>query len=173
MPGEIASAATSAFACQRRWLRYKLDVPVRAIIQRLDNQVGGYSAVTKSVQACFTGPAMWGQNVYFGGKYDVLKMFTLDPNTGLLSSTPTSQGTLVYGYPGADPVVSSNGASNGIVWTIDTKTNALIVIDATNLANTLYTGALSAPAIRWTVPTVVNGHVYVGEQGKVFGFQLK
>ena len=151
----------------------QLGVASDNIIQRLDNQVGGYSAVTKSVQACFTGPAMWGQNVYFGGKYDVLKMFTLDPNTGLLSSTPASQGTLVYGYPGADPVVSSNGASNGIVWTIDTKTNALIVIDATNLANTLYTGALSAPAIRWTVPTVVNGHVYVGEQGKVFGFQLK
>jgi hypothetical protein len=143
------------------------------IIQRLDNQVGAYAASTKSVQACFTGPAMWGQNVYFGGKYDVLKMFTLDPNTGLLSSTPVSQGTLAYGYPGADPVVSSNGAANGIVWTIDTKTNALIASDATNLANTLFSGLLSAPAIRWTVPTVVNGHVYVGEQGKVFGFQLK
>jgi len=143
------------------------------IIQRLDSQVGAYAASTNSVQACFTGPAMWGQNVYFGGKYDVLKMFTLDPNTGLLSAAPASQGTLAYGYPGADPVVSSNGAANGIVWTIDTKTNALIANDATNLATTLFTGTLSAPAIRWTVPTVVNGHVYVGEQGKVFGFGLK
>ncbi len=143
------------------------------IIQRLDNQVGAYAASTKSVQACFTGPAMWGQNVYFGGKYDVLKMFTLDPNTGLLSATPVSQGTLAYGYPGADPVVSSNGDSNGIVWTIDTKTNALIASDAANLANTLFSGALPMPAIRWTVPTVVNGHVYVGAQGKVSGFQLK
>jgi hypothetical protein len=143
------------------------------IIQRLDNQVGAYAASTKSVQACFTGPAMWGQNVYFGGKYDVMKMFTLDSNTGLLSSAPVSQGTLAYGYPGADPVVSANGASNGIVWTIDTKTDALIASDATNLANTLFTGTLAAPAIRWTVPTVINGHVYVGEQGKVFGFQLK
>jgi Abnormal spindle-like microcephaly-assoc'd, ASPM-SPD-2-Hydin/PQQ-like domain len=143
------------------------------IIQPLDNQLGTYSNATHSVQACFTGPAMWGQNVYFGGKYDVLKMFTLDPNTGLLSSAPVSQGTLTFGYPGADPVVSANGATNGIVWSIDTKTNSLIANDATNLANTLFTGALSAPAIRWTVPTVVNGHVYVGEQGKVFGFGLK
>ena len=143
------------------------------IIQRLDNQLGTYATTTKSVQACFTGPAMWGQNVYFGGKYDVMKMFTLDPNTGLLSSAPVSQGTLVYGYPGADPVVSANGATNGIVWAIDTKTNALIANDATNLANTLFTGPLSVPPIRWTTPTVINGHVYVGEQGKVFGFQLK
>ncbi len=143
------------------------------IIQRLDNQLGMYSAATKSVQACFTAPAMWGQNVYFGGKYDVLKMFTLDPNSGQLSSAPVSQGTQVFGYPGADPVVSADGAINGIVWSIDTKTNSLIANDATNLASTLFTGALSASAIRWTVPTVVNGHVYVGEQGKVFGFGLK
>lgn len=143
------------------------------VIQRLDNQVGGFSTATNSVQACFTSPAMWGQNIYFGGKYDVLKMFTLDPNTGLLSSTPVSQGSLVYGYPGGDPVVSANGSSNGIVWTVDTKTNSLIASDASNVANTLFTGALSAPAIRWTVPTPVNGHVYVGEQGKVFGFALK
>jgi hypothetical protein len=143
------------------------------IIQELDNQLGVYSAATKSVQACFTGPAMWGQNVYFGGKYDVLKMFTLDPNTGQLSPAPVSQGTLAFGYPGGNPVVSADGATNGIVWSIDTKTNSLIANDATNLANTLFTGALSAPAIRWTVPTVVNGHAYVGEQGKVFGFGLK
>lgn len=143
------------------------------VLQRLDNQVGAFAASTNSVQACFTGPAMWGQNVYFGGKYDVLKMFTLDPNTGLLSSTPVSQGTLAYGYPGADPVVSANGSTNGIVWSIDTKTDALIANDATNLGTTLYSGSLTAPAIRWTVPTVINGHVYVGEQGKVFGFALK
>jgi outer membrane protein assembly factor BamB len=143
------------------------------IIQRLDNQVGAFAASTNSVQACFTGPAMWGQNVYFGGKYDVLKMFKLDPNTGLLSSAPVSQGTLAFGYPGADPVVSSSGATNGIVWAIDTKTDALIATDATNLANILFSGSLSAPPIRWTVPTVINGHVYVAEQGKVFGFGLK
>ena len=143
------------------------------IIQRLDNQVGAYATTTKSVQACFTSPAMWGQNVYFGGKYDVLKMFTLDPNTGLLSTTPVSQGTLAYGYPGGNPVISANGTANGIVWTIDSKTNALIASDATNLANTLFSGTLSVPVIRWTVPTVVNGHVYVGGQGMVFGFGLK
>ena len=144
------------------------------VIQRLDNQVGAPRPnSTSGVQACFTGPAMWGENVYFGGKYDVLKMFTLDPNTGLLSSTPVSKGTLAYGYPGADLVISSNGSSSGIVWTIDTGSGALIAVDATDLTKTLFTGALSGGAIRWTVPTPINGHVYVGEENAVFGFGLK
>jgi hypothetical protein len=143
------------------------------VIQRLDNEVGAPKPGTTSVQACFTGPAMWGQNVYFGGKYDVLKMFTLDPNTGLLSSTPVSQGTQAYGYPGADPVISSNGSTNGIVWTIDTASSALIAVDAADLTKKLFSGTLSSGAIRWTAPTPVNGHVYVGEQGMVYGFGLK
>jgi len=52
------------------------------IIQRLDNVVGQLGKGASWVEACFTAPAMWKQNVYFGGKYDVLKMFTLDPNSG-------------------------------------------------------------------------------------------
>jgi hypothetical protein len=142
------------------------------IIQRLDNEVGAFNSRTNSVQACFTAPAMWGQNVYFGGKYDVLKLFTLDPNSGLLSSSPVSQGSLAYGYPGGNPVVSANGSTNGIVWTIDTGTNALIASDATNVASTLFSGSVTG-ALRWTVPTVINGHVYAAGQGTVYGFALK
>ena len=116
---------------------------------------------------------MRGQKVYFGGKYDVVKMFTLNSSTGLLSTSPVSQDTLVYGYPGADPVVSANGSANGIVWAIDTASNTLRAVNATNLARFLYSGSLSGSAVIWTVPTVVNGHVYVGGAGSVFAFGLK
>jgi hypothetical protein len=51
-------------------------------------------------------------------------------------------------------------------------TNALYANDATNLASTLFSGSLAVPAVRWSVPTVVNGHVYVGAEGEVFGFGL-
>ncbi len=142
------------------------------IIQRLDNEVGQLGPGT-ILYACYTTPAMWGQNVYFGGKFDVLKMFTLNASAGMLSSTPVSQGALAYGYPGADPVVSANGTTNGIVWTIDTGTSALLANDATNVANLLYSGHLAGGALSWTVPTVVNGHVYVGEKGIVFAFGLQ
>ena len=143
------------------------------IIQSLDNAVGRLGPKGSIIYACYSSPAMWKQNVYFSGKYDVLKMFTLDSGTGKLSSTPASQDTLVYGYPGSEPVVSANGTSNGIVWTIDTGTNTLRANEASNVANVLFSGVLNGGTIRWTVPTVANGHVYAAGKGTVFGFSLR
>ena len=102
----------------------------------------------------------------------VLKMFTLNPSTGLLSSSPVSQDSLEFGYPGGDPVVSANGTTNGIVWNIDTGTSTLRANDATNVANLFYSGSIPGGSLRWTVPTIVNGHVYVGEKGVVYAFGL-
>ena len=143
------------------------------IIQRLDNAVGARPGPNNpnSVTACYTAPAMLGQTVFFGGKYDVLKAFNLDPATGLLSSSPISQGNLAYGYPGANPAVSANGLSNGIVWAIDTATSTLRANDATNLSNELYSGSITGP-LRFTTPTVVNAHVYVGTENTVYAFGL-
>ena len=84
-------------------------------------------------------PAYWEQNVYFIGNNDVIKAFHLDPSTGLLSTSPTSQGTFEFVFPGGQPVVSSNGSSNGIVWAVDHGTGAALhAYDATNLGNQLY-----------------------------------
>jgi outer membrane protein assembly factor BamB len=142
------------------------------VVQSLDMAVGRLGPGTSTLYACYSSPAMWKQNVYFVGKYDVLKMFTLDPSTGMLSSSPASQDDLVYGYPGSEPVVSANGTSDGIVWTIDTGTNTLRANDANDVSSLLFSGALSGGTIRWTVPTVANGHVYAGGKGMVFGFSL-
>ncbi len=142
------------------------------IVQTLDNAVGRLGPNTSTLYACYSSPAMWKHNVYFVGKYDVLKMFTLDPSTGMLSSSPASQDNLVYGYPGSEPIVSANGSSSGIVWTIDTGTNTLRANDASDVSKLLFSSALSGGAIRWTVPTVANGHVYAAGKGMVFGFSL-
>lgn len=142
------------------------------VIQRLDNQVGRLGPNATTLMACFTSPAMWNQKVYFGGKYDAIKMFTLNASTGLLSSTPASQDTFTYDYPGAEPVISANGTNHGIVWAIDTGTDTLRANDASDVSKELYSGSLGAQAVRWSVPTVVNGHVYVGTQGKVVAFGL-
>jgi hypothetical protein len=143
------------------------------VIQVLSGQVGVPPVGSTAQTPCQAAPAMWGQNVYFGGKNDVLKMFTVNPNTGALSSTPVSQDALVYGYPGANPVISSNGATNGIVWSLDTGTNTLRAVDATNVANVFYfSGTLTGGLWTWEVPTVVNGHVYVAGKTTVFAFGL-
>ena len=65
--------------------------------------------------------------------------------------------------------VSANGANNGIVWAIEAGgINVLHAYDATDVSKELYNSA-QAPngrdqfgtAVRFTVPTVMNGKVYV------------
>ena len=69
-------------------------------------------------------------------------------------------------------MVSANGSNNGIVWTVDTGTNTLRANDATNVANRFFAGALGLSAIRFTLPTVVNGNVYVAGENKIVDFGL-
>ncbi|HEV2464504.1 MAG TPA: PQQ-binding-like beta-propeller repeat protein [Acidobacteriaceae bacterium] len=142
------------------------------VIQEFSGQVGNPAPGSTNTMACLSEPGMLGQNVYFGGNYDALKIFTLNPATGLLSTTPTVTGNFVFGSKGADFMISSNGLTNGIVWAIDTHTGDLVASDATTL-QTLYASRLGGGVFAWAMPTVVNGHVYVGEEGIVFAYGPK
>ena len=145
------------------------------IIQSLTNIVGG-TVGTQADNHCFTSPAYWEGNLYFLGNNDVLKSFKLDPVTGKMSSSPTSKGTFVFNFPGGQPVVSSNGSSNGIVWVVDRPTSnpSLHAYSATNLGNELYRSpALTGTPTKWAVPTVINGKVYVGTSRKLWVFGLQ
>jgi len=150
----------------------KLEASSDNIVQLLDHQLGNTGAFRDSGQPCYNSPAMWEQNVYFAANHDVLKMFTLDSNTGKLSTTPVSKGTYTYLWPGSDPVVSSNGSSNGIVWTLDSATSTLHASDATDVSKTLYTSPALGSAVRWVPPTVANGHVYMGVGNKIVAYGL-
>jgi len=84
---------------------------------------------------------------------------------------------------GTTPSISANGSGTALLWAINSTTYAsgapaaLFAYDASNLAKQLYsTGQNSArdnpgPAVKFTVPTVANGKVYVGTQTllSVFG----
>jgi outer membrane protein assembly factor BamB len=77
------------------------------------------------------------------------------------------------------------GSSSGIVWALDTSgytTSGPAILhayDATNLATKLYSSPTSATdpmaaglAVKFVVPTVANGKVYVGTQGELYVFDL-
>lgn len=118
-------------------------------------------------------PAYFNSTLYFGGVNDHLKAFQL--NNGVLSSSPISMSKVIFGYPGTTPSVSANGSTNGIVWTIqDTafqphqlRPAILRAFDASNLNNELYNSMESRRrdllngGIKFTVPTVADGHVFV------------
>ena len=131
----------------------------------------------------WNSPALWNNRVYFGASGDDLKVFSFNTTTGLLSTTPTSQTTEGFGYPGTTPSISANLDSNAIVWALDNTTfkttsgAVLHAYDATNLTTELYNSNQNAgdnpgPAVKFTVPTVANGKVYVGTQIKLSVFGL-
>ena len=120
-------------------------------------------------------------SVYYCGGQDAVKAFALvnSPPMLLLAGQTTRHFT---GEGGTIPVVSSNGSSPGtaILWAINrpTKSNRNVVLfafDATHLSKRLF----SAPAGVYdnpiggffSVPTVINGKVYVstGTSIAVFG----
>ena len=91
----------------------------------------------------------------------------------MLSTTPTSQSTIKFKYPGPNPTISANGNTNGVVWVIesDNQSNGNEVLrayDANNLATELYdTNQIPARdnpggQVKYAVPTIANGMVYVG-----------
>ena len=118
-------------------------------------------------------PAYWQNSLYVAAAGDPLKAFSLAGGT--LADTPSSQSIATIGSSGASPAISSNGATGGIVWVMDTSgadstpagPAVLRAYDAANLARELYNSAQRAedaagPAVKLTVPTVANGRVYVG-----------
>ncbi|MGA2990057.1 MAG: hypothetical protein ABSD88_06235 [Candidatus Korobacteraceae bacterium] len=142
------------------------------IIQELSSVVGGgTSGQTQYKDHCFSTPAYFGSNVYFIGNNDVIKMFSLDAKTGMLSTAPVSKGSFTFLFPGGQPVVSSNGASNAIVWAIDYSSHFLHAYDASDMTKELFRSA-SVGTTKWTVPTVINGKVYVVSNGNLSVFGL-
>jgi outer membrane protein assembly factor BamB len=133
----------------------------------------------------FSTPAFWEGKLYVVANRDVLKQYTLA--NGVLSALPALQAGDTFGFPGATPAISSNGATNGIVWALDTSNNGtgrsagsgpaiLFAYDATSL-NKLYSSPASGAgaagdAVKFTVPTVANGKVYVGTQTELSVFGL-
>jgi hypothetical protein len=140
-------------------------------------------ALTQALGGNFSTPAYCQNQVYFLASGDVLKTFTLA--NGLLSTSPTSQSSTVFGFPGATPSVSANGATNAIIWVLQTDsfsntsgTAVLHAYDATNVATELFdsnqsgTRDFPGPAVKFTLPTVANGKVYVGTQTQVSVFGI-
>jgi hypothetical protein len=133
----------------------------------------------------FSTPAYYDNTVYFAPA--TAPVMALPLSAGLFGATaqdiaiPSTLSAETYGYPGATPMISASPAGNGIVWVLDNsnfenKGNngtspagpaILRAYNASNVTTALYSSsALAADvngnAVKFTVPVVANGHVYIG-----------
>src|SRR5580693_8722297 len=139
-------------------------------------------------------PAYWNGSVYWGGGSDGggpdnLKALSFNANnSGLISTSPTSESAKAFSFSAPSPTISANGNTNGILWGLDdsafgstcsgdSNCQVLYAYDATNLANMLYNSSQAANnrdvpggAVKFATPIVANGKVYVGSQSNVSAY---
>jgi hypothetical protein len=127
-------------------------------------------------------PVFWNNALYVAAGNGALKKFNIAAGVLATVASP-AQSPEALGPMGATPVISANGNStgSGLIWVIDaggallTPNQAAIlrVFDANNLSNELYNSAMlptvdaAGLAVKFTVPTVANGKVYVGTQSEL------
>jgi hypothetical protein len=136
--------------------------------------------------AIFSTAAFWNNTLYIAPAGAAMLAYAFNTSTNLLNTTPTSQSAATFAFPGSTPSVSATAdGSNGIVWGID-STNfctgqspacapaVLHAYSATNLATELWNSSMvgadaAGNAVKFAVPTVANGKVYVGTRGNNTG----
>ena len=154
------------------------------------DNMGKFNATNQVVQtlafgqAIFATGAFWNNSFYLAGVSGHLKTYAFNTSTGKFNTSAGSQSPTSYGFPGATPAVSATGTANGIIWAIDASaygSGPAIVhaYDATNLASELWNSSQAAAsrdkagnAVKFTVPTISNGKVYVGTSTEITVFGL-
>lgn len=130
--------------------------------------------------------AVWNNYFYLAGAGEPLVAYRLDPSTAKLSLAATAgDPSGGFGFPGSTPTVSASGNTNGVVWALDNTQYCingalgcgpavLHAYDASNVAHELWNSSRSSAdwagnAVKFTVPTVANGKIYVGTRGNNTG----
>jgi hypothetical protein len=140
------------------------------VVQEVLNAFQGYVVAT---------PAFFNGRFYVQSRNDDLKAFQIaDAQINPLPVSETNQ--IFLGEEGGTPSISANGTDDGIVWILDT-TGAraggvvgdpvvLHAYNADDLSQELYNSAqagsrdILSSAMKFTVPTIADGEVFVGTQ---------
>jgi hypothetical protein len=148
----------------------KFNSSMDQIYQEIKGQLGGGGGV-------FSMPAYFNGAVYYGAVGDSLKAFPIA--SAKLAASPSSQTANTFGYPGATPSISANGAANAIVWAVENGGTAVLhAYDAANLATEFYNSNQAANSRdqfggnKFITPMIANGKVFVGTPNSVAVFGL-
>ena len=152
--------------------------------------MGGYGdpnawQIVNAGNGIYSTAAFWNYNLYLASSLAPLRAYSLSPSTATLTQL-SSASSESFGFLAPTPSVSSMpDNSNGIVWVLDNSQyctpqspgcgpTVLHAYSATNLSNELWnstegSGNAAGNAVKFTVPTVANGKVYIGTRGNNTG----
>ena len=135
----------------------------------------------------YSAPVYYNGAVYYAPVKGPVMAFTL--TNGLLSTSPTSQSsqifdgkTSTFSARGGEMAVSASGNTNGILWALqsngDSLPGTLHAYNPSNLAQEYWSSDQAGtrdqldPWLKFTIPLVANGRVYVVSAGKLTAFGL-
>jgi len=134
----------------------------------------------------FSNFIYFNQRLYVGVGQSPIYAYAFNPGTantaGFFDTTPAMSTTATF--PGRysfspQPVISANGSGNAVLWAIDFSgaNDILYAFDANALSNQLYASSTNSsdqgpPSVKFSVPVVANGRVYVAGQGLVAVYGL-
>jgi hypothetical protein len=154
------------------------------------NALQSFPIGTGGPNSIFGTAAFWNNTLFLAPVDQPMLAYAFDTSADRFipaaNPTPTSQSPHGFAFPGSTPSVSASGpTTNGIVWAIKSQSYCtaqssgcgpavLYAYDATNLANELWNSSMipadaAGNAVKFTVPTVANGRVYVGTRGNNVG----
>jgi hypothetical protein len=140
-----------------------------ALYQELDGVVYG---------GIFSTPAFFNNTLYFGPEDH--RMVAFPVVKGYIGGA-SSHSTTIYGPRGANPSISANGSTSGIVWTQEfskTDPGVLHAYDALDLSKELYNSNQAGSrdqyglATKFITPMIANGKVYLSTPTGVAVFGL-
>jgi hypothetical protein len=123
----------------------------------------------------YSTPLFWQNTLYVVANQGPVRAFRFSTVTDRFETRPFSASSQPYYYPGATPVLSAAGTKDAILWVIDpAKPGVLHAYDALNL-NTEFWNSSQAESkrdeagrgLKFTVPTVANGKVYIGTKNEL------
>lgn len=121
-------------------------------------------------------PGYVGGRVYFAAAGDKVKAFQLQ--NGLLSRTPAATSANTLGSRGAGMWTTSDpSGNNAILWALESGTAGILHAykpDLTELYNSNQAGSRDSfgGGVKFSIPVVTNGKVYVGGYGQLVVFGL-
>jgi len=129
------------------------------------------------IGASFDTPAYFNGRIYYAASGDYLKAIQIT-NGFLDDVTIVTNKNRTYSFPGATPSISANGMNSGIVWAMQMANPAVLVAcNATNMSDLYLSSSVASRdqlvrGVKFTLPTIADGEVFVGNSNSVSVFGL-